>query len=128
MRYLFDTHAALWGAEDDGRLGAGAREVLLTASLGEVVISDITLLEIAILAQKGRVQFGIPLAEYLRRLQVLYPALRITPGIAARAMELPLPQGDPFDRVIVAAAAEHHLTLITRDSHITQSRLVPTLW
>jgi PIN domain nuclease of toxin-antitoxin system len=123
-----DTHAAIWGAEDDGRLGTRAREALLTAAPGEAVISDITLLEIAMLAQKGRVQFEIPLPEYLRRLQVLYPPLRITPGMAARAMELSLPQGDPFDQVIVAAAAEHHLTLITRDAHITQSRLVPTLW
>ncbi|MEY5010773.1 MAG: hypothetical protein RLZZ253_1912 [Verrucomicrobiota bacterium] len=128
MRYLLDTHAALWGAEDDERLGAAARKALLGCAPGDVAICEITLLEIVTLAKKRRVQFEISLPEYLKRLQVLYPPVHIEPGAAARAMDLPLPDGDLFDRVIVAAAVEHQLTLITRDSHITQSRLVPTLW
>jgi PIN domain nuclease of toxin-antitoxin system len=128
VRYLLDTHAALWGAEDDERLGAEAREALLGCSPGDVAICEITLLEIVTLAKKRRVQFEISLPEYLKRLQVLYPPVRIEPGAAARAMDLPLPDGDLFDRVIVAAAVEYQLTLITRDPQITQSRLVPTLW
>jgi len=52
----------------------------------------------------------------------------MTPAIAALAKDLPLPQGDPFDRVIVATASAGSLTLITKDQHIVESGLVATLW
>jgi PIN domain nuclease of toxin-antitoxin system len=128
MKYLLDTHAALWAAEDDPQLGPCAKNALLSASQGEVLISDITLLEISMLAKKGRIQINIAPADYLKRLQALYPPIRITPNIATLAMDLRLPHGDLFDRVIVATVSENHLTLITRDPHITESKLVPTLW
>ena len=46
MRALLDTHAVLWAAEGDARLGTSAAELLRTLKTGEAVISDITLLEI----------------------------------------------------------------------------------
>jgi len=128
MKYLLDTHAAIWAAEDDPRLGPCAKNALLSASQGDVLISDITLLEISMLAKKGRIQIKISSTDYLKRLQSLYPPIRITPNIATLAMDLLLPNGDPFDRVIVATVRENNLTLITRDQHITESKLVPTLW
>jgi len=48
-----------------------------------------------------------------------FPALPITPDIAARAMDFDLPQGDPFDRVIAATAQYHALPLQTRDAHLS---------
>ena len=92
------------------------------------MISDITLLEISMLAKKGRIQIKISSTDYLKHLQSLYPPIRITPNIATLAMDLLLPNGDPFDRVIVATVRENNLTLITRDQHITESKLVPILW
>ncbi len=70
----------------------------------------------------------IRLADYLKRLQGLYQPVSMTPAIAALAMELPLPQSDPFDLGIVAAASAEKLTLITQDQHIIESGLVPNLW
>jgi PIN domain nuclease of toxin-antitoxin system len=92
------------------------------------LISDITLLEISMLVKKGKIQIQISTSEYLRRLQFLYLPVRITPNIATLAMNLSLPQGDPFDRIIVATASELQLTLVTKDQHITESNLAPTLW
>jgi len=128
VKYLLDTHGALWAAEGDSQLGQSARKALLSASYGDAFISEITLLEIAMLAKKGRIRLEIAVTEYLTRLQALYQPVRTTPTVAALAMDLQLPQGDPFDRVIVAAAIDHDLTLITRDQHIIESGLVPTLW
>jgi PIN domain nuclease of toxin-antitoxin system len=125
---LLDTHAVLWAAEGDPRLGSEAATVLRHCSPGEAAISDLTLLEIAMLAKKERVTFSIPLREYLRRLQSNYPVLTVNADIAAQALELELPGADPFDRTIVATAIHHHLPLATRDRAITAANIVRTVW
>jgi PIN domain nuclease of toxin-antitoxin system len=128
VKYLLDTHAAIWAAEDDPKLGQRAKLALRASAAGDALISDITLLEISMLVKKGKIQIQISTSEYLRRLQFLYLPVRITPNIATLAMNLSLPQGDPFDRIIVATASELQLTLVTKDQHITESNLAPTLW
>lgn len=92
------------------------------------MISDITLLEIAMLEHKERVRFGITLRQYLGNLQKHFPLVRIEAGIAAEAFELELAQFDPFDRVIVATAKYHNLPLLTRDTNIRGSGLVRVIW
>lgn len=128
MRYLLDTHAVIWAAESDPRLGPGARALLEHCVTGEAVISDITLLEVAMLAEKGRIRLAVPLKRYLLEIQANYPVLSIEAPIAAEAFNLPLPQADPFDRVIVATARYHALPLITRDQAITRSGLTDVIW
>ena len=54
--------------------------------------------------------------------------LSTEPDIATVAARLALPRGDPFDRMIVATALHHELTLGTADLAITESKLVPVLW
>lgn len=127
-KFLLDTHAAIWAAEGDSRLGDNARTHLLSAKHGNVYISGITLLEIAMLIKKERLQINTNTTTYLNRLTNLYPAIPITPGIATIAMDLILPQGDPFDRVIVATAQHQALILITKDTHITNSNLLHIIW
>jgi PIN domain nuclease of toxin-antitoxin system len=123
-----DTHAVVWAAEGDARLGAAAAELLGSLKAGEAVISDITLLEIAMLAKKGRIELSVSAEEYLRAIRRNYPPQAITPEIASLSVELDLPQGDPFDRVIVASAIRHKLPLLTRDKNIAASGLVRTVW
>ena len=128
LRALLDTHAVIWAAEGDERLGASAGELLRSLKEGEAVLSDITLLEIAMLAKKGRIELSVSAEEYLRAIQRNYPLLTITSEIASLAVDLDLPQGDPFDRTIVASAIYHKLPLLTRDKNISASGLVRTVW
>ena len=128
MRALLDTHAVIWAAEGDERLGASAGELLRSLKAGEAVLSDITLFEIAMLTKKGRIILSVPVEEYLRAIQRNYPLLTITSEIASLAVDLDLPQGDPFDRTIVASAIYHKLPLLTRDKNISASGLVRTVW
>ena len=128
MRALLDTHAVLWAVENDPRLGSSASSLLKSLKSGEAVISDITLLEIAMLVRKGRIQLAISPKAYLRKLQVHFPILAIGADIAALAMDLDLPQGDPFDRIIVATAQVHDLPVLTRDKSISASGLVRVIW
>lgn len=128
MKYLLDTHSVLWASEADPRLGPAATAVLQQCNAGEAVISGITLLEIAMLAQKERIRLAVPLKRYLLDVQQHYPLLPIEAQIASEAFALPMPQADPFDRVIVATARYHALPLITRDQAITASGLVEVVW
>ncbi len=123
-----DTHAVIWAAEGDERLGASAGELLRSLKAGEAVLSDITLLEIAMLAKKGRIELSVSAEEYLRAIQRNDPLLTITSEISSLAVDLDLPQGDPFDRIIVASAIYHKLPLLTRDKNISSSGLVRTVW
>lgn len=129
MRLLLDTHAVLWAAEGDPRLGSEAASILRGCRHGEAVIADVTLLEIAMLEKKGRIALSVPLREYLRGLQSNYPVLALDADIAALAMDIDLPTGDPFDRVIVATAIHHRLPLATRDRSMAGGKTtVRTIW
>ena len=80
------------------------------------------------LVQKERIRIAVPLKRYLLEIQDNYPVLPIEAAIAAEAFSLPMPQADPFDRVIVATARYHALPLITRDQAITRSGLADAIW
>jgi PIN domain nuclease of toxin-antitoxin system len=128
LKALLDTHAVIWAAEGDTRLGVEAQKILKVCANKEAAISDITLFEIAMLADKNRIQLSISVAEYLEGLQRIYTVIPIAGRIAAEAVSLSLPQGDPFDRIIVASARYHQLPLISRDRKIQESALVQIIW
>jgi len=128
VKYLLDTHSVLWAAEADPRLGSRALAELQRCTTGDAAISDITLLEIAMLVHKKRIRIAVTLKRYLLEIQENYPVLAVEAAVAAEAFALALPQGDPFDRVIVATARYHALPLITRDQEITQSGLADVIW
>lgn len=80
------------------------------------------------LQAKERIQLSMPLADYLGSLERRFKVLPIFSVIAADAVQLALPQGDPFDRIIMATARYHGLPLVTRDKLMAESGLVATIW
>jgi PIN domain nuclease of toxin-antitoxin system len=69
-----------------------------------------------------------PAASFLEEIAARFRVLPLNPIVAADAVTLPLPHGDPFDRVIVATARRHSLPLLSKDRAIATSRLVPLIW
>lgn len=128
MKALLDTHAIIWAVNDDPQLGKAARDLISAAGGKLLAISDITLLEMAMLAAKGRIACQAGVATTLKTITRKVAVIPIDAAIAAEAMELALPNGDPFDRIIVATARQRKLPILTRDRAITESGLVETIW
>lgn len=129
LKYLLDTHAFLWAATDEeDKLSAKAARGINTTPYEQLAISDVTLQEIGLLLDAGRISFKGKPAAILGDLLNYVTVLPITLDIAIAAPALALPHGDQFDRIITATAKLHGLTLITKDANITDSAVVPTLW
>ena len=122
MTLLLDTHVWIWSQEQPEKLGPRARQALLAREQNNTVCT-ISTLEIARLLAVGTISLSIPLgtwiADSLRNLDAT--SLTVTHEIAAEAYTLPAPlHKDPADRILVAAARIHQLTLLTADERILQ--------
>ena len=128
---LVDTHVVVWLAFDQNPISRKARTAIDDArkNADGLAISDITLLELATLARKGRIQLDISLESFLHEVESRFVVLPMTGRICARAVALPAayPQ-DPADRIIAATALVEGLSLLTADREIRQSRAVQTTW
>lgn len=102
---LLDTNAFLWFIFDDPRLSERAVEAIDAADT-EPVLSVVSLWEITIKRQLGRLDLGMTLQRFLRlyveqrRLTVL--GIELSDLLAYD--QLPLLHRDPFDRLLVAQA------------------------
>jgi PIN domain nuclease of toxin-antitoxin system len=129
MRLLLDTHIWIWAQETPEKFGRHTRGLLEDLGNG-VSVSAIAALEIARLVFLHRLQLTEPasvwIADSVRSLGA--QMLDVTPQIAAEAYELPGSfHKDPADRVLVATARLHNLTLLTADNLILRYPHVKTL-
>jgi PIN domain nuclease of toxin-antitoxin system len=85
--------------------------------------------ELAWLAEKGRVETTLSVESFVRQCAAKMTVLPITPEIAARAVSLPdsYPK-DPQDRLIGATALVEGIDLVTRDKQIRKSGLISVIW
>jgi PIN domain nuclease of toxin-antitoxin system len=121
----------LWLTSDPAKLSGKARAAIeVSRKDGDgVAICDITLLELATLANKGRIHLSISLESFLQEVEARFVVLPISGRACARAMGLPsaYPK-DPADRIIGATSLVEGLSLITADREILRSKVVHTIW
>lgn len=124
MSLLLDTHILLWWLKDfPGRLSKTQKHALEELNLrGEPAsVSVISLWELAMLLQRGRLAITESLDEWLRDVEShpLLMTLPLTAAIAVESVRLgPDFNRDPADQIIVATARCHGLTLVTADERI----------
>ena len=131
MTALLDTHVLIWWLNDRERLSPAQREVVESAGTqSPLMVSDISLWEVATLHGLGRIRLTLPLREWLDK-AVAPPLVRrhgISPAIAAELTALPDSfHRDPADRILVATARVLGATLLTNDRRIVDAALVDTL-
>lgn len=119
MRFVLDTHAAIWLVQDSPSLGRRARATLADLAPADLCVSDVTLSELARLLHTPFLRFtGDPLLimeSFAQRFRV-HP---VNPWIAHRAANYDWTHRDPADRHILATAEFLGLPLLTTDSTIT---------
>ena len=124
---LLDTHMWIWWIGRDPRLDNSIVEALDALPVADrPYVSDISLMEVALLTGRGRVSLPAPLEEWLET--AAHPrsvrTVPISPAIAARMARLGDVFRDPSDRVIVATSQTLNVPLLTHDKTIVRSQLV----
>ncbi len=110
MNLLLDTHVVIWW--DEGRrLSAQARRAIHEA--GDVYVSAASAWEVAIKTGLGRLKPSRTVEQAAAESGFL--ELPVTFRHAARVAGLPPHHRDPFDRLLIAQAAEEGLLLVSRD-------------
>ncbi len=128
---LVDTHVVLWLALEPARISKKAAALIEeTRHGGEgLAISDMTLLEIAMIEGKRRIQLSASLETFLTEVQSRFVVLPITGRVCVRAIELPAAYPkDPADRIIAATALVEGISLVTADEDIRKSKTLRTIW
>ncbi|MBI5481244.1 MAG: type II toxin-antitoxin system VapC family toxin [Deltaproteobacteria bacterium] len=126
---ILDTCTLLWLVADQGHLSPPAR-AFLAAHAGRLFVSAISAFEIALKQRKGALGLPLPTRTWYSR-ALEFHGLREVPldgPIAIAAAELPPLHRDPCDRIIVATAQAHGLTILTPDPAIAAYPGASVVW
>jgi PIN domain nuclease of toxin-antitoxin system len=117
---LLDTHVILWWQAIDDRLSARARREIERAE--RILISPISLWEIGLLVDKGRVRLDrdvfVWAQDFLAGDRIELAELTPTAAVAAGLLPGLGFAGDPADAMLYATARERGGPLISKDTRI----------
>lgn len=128
---VMDTHVLIWDQLDPGKITTRARRRIQRAEEeGQIIVSEISLWEIASLMRKKRLVLDAPYMDFIRDLLLSRPYVLhgINPNVADLANRIELSTKDPADHIIAATAIYVKAPLVTADLHLRQSPLVETYW
>ena len=133
MRIICDTRIPLFWANVPSWLSKSAAAALEKGRQdGQLAIADISLSELALLHERGRLLLpdDVPAVEYLSRLlQALsLSVLPITAEIAVLSRSSTFQHGDPADRLIAATALHGRWPLITVDEKLRTLPHLQCIW
>lgn len=126
---LLDTHTFIWLASDWTKLPATVLALMEAESDG-LFISSITATEIGLLSLSGKINtYGSCkdfLFKNLKRFGI--HEVPVDVQIAFSSTQLPPLHRDPFDRIIIATAMAHGMTILTKDRTIPTYPKIKVVW
>jgi PIN domain nuclease of toxin-antitoxin system len=129
MRYLLDTHTAIWalGNDSDVNLSKNAKSIIADTS-NLLYVSIASAWELAIKVSIKKIEYNGGVSSFLAQLRENGIDLIGVEGSHVELVEtLPFIHRDPFDRLLIATAIENKLTILTADEDIKKYD-VPCVW
>jgi len=129
---VVDTHVVIWDALAPHKLSRIAKSAIKNANAEDgIVLADISLWEIGMLMEKGRISINESCQAFLSLLlEVNKCRLQpITVDIAVRATHSALTGlADPADRLIAATSLALDVPLVTADQCLRGHKGLKTIW
>lgn len=118
--FVADTRALVWQLTDPKRLGRGARRAFAAADAGRWLchVPAITLVEISLLAERGRLRVGLPQVLETLAGHSGYAILSLDMEQALAFASL-VSIRDPMDRLVMAAARATGARLVSNDEALS---------
>ena len=129
---VVDTHIIIWNALKPEILSEKAEKAISAANNSDgLIFCEISLWEIAMLMNKGRLTIDIEYIEFMKLVleSNKYVLRGITPEIALLSTDVFSDTSkDPADKIIAATTIIENTNLITADKKLRQSKEVATIW
>lgn len=128
MKLLLDTHTFIWLDSKSARLSQHVRNLCQDQN-NNLILSIVSVWEIQIKVQLGRLKLDLPLVELVKSQQTTNQ-IEVLPIRLEHALELdrlPLHHKDPFDRLLVAQANIEDAVLLSKDKAFAKYS-VRTVW
>ena len=118
MKYLLDTHTAIWALGEKEKLSIKAKSIIDNTSI-PLYVSIISAWEIAIKISLNKIIFDGGSSFFLEKIRKNGIEIIYLNDLHIKTIENMLFfHRDPFDRIIIAKALVENLTIITSDENI----------
>ena len=129
---VVDTHIIIWNALKPQMLSKKAKMAISAANRGGgIIFCEISLWEIAMLINKGRLSVDVGYPEFIGLVSESnkYLFRGITPEIAELSTQLlPDTDKDPANRIIAATSIIENAKLVTADKKLRRSKRIAAIW
>ena len=128
MRYLLDTHTALWLFEGNEKLPQSVRDIICDLE-NEIYVSIVSAWEVAIKVSLNKLDFDGGVDMFLSAIKDNNIDLLdvVKDDYVKNVEKLTYIHKDPFDRLLISTALAEDLTIITIDENI-QKYDVTCIW
>jgi len=118
MKYLLDTHAALWLFEGSDKLPQSAQSIIFDGK-NEIYVSVLSAWEVAIKVSLNKLDFDGGSEAFLFAIEENSIKVLGVKGEYIKIVEsLPYIHRDPFDRLLISTALSEKMMIITTDDNI----------
>ena len=117
MRLLLDTHTFIWWFSNSKRLSSNSYELIIDPE-NDLVLSLISIWEIQIKSQLGKLTLNAPLPEVIDRQRQInkLQLLSLELNHIYTLHQLAHHHRDPFDRLLIAQSIAEQLVLVSKDA------------
>lgn len=121
MKYLLDTHTALWWWTTPNKLPNSVLQAIINPN-HKIFVSPVNLWEMSIKFHKGKFDEAKTVVADFESLMARnkFSLLPIKLTHVRLAGQFPQTHADPFDRMLVAGAISENLILISKDSKLNE--------